>query len=172
VTIGPDDTLGDVYFKQLFPLGVEALLEASTLVVEGRHSEQAQDESKASYEGWFHDVESEDPLGQPRRPDLQPDPRLQSGAGRLDDVGDEKVHFFDARKRTIRRHGQIRGKPGEITAITRTPSCSTPMAARSRCAASAPTGGRQDERRRVRPLSRARHGVREAVGWGRRSTPR
>ena len=33
-------------------------------------------------------------------------------------IGGEKVFVFDCRKRTIRRHGQIRGKPGEITAIT------------------------------------------------------
>src|ERR1700758_5166552 len=39
VPIGPDDTLGSVYFDRLFPLGVEALLEAADLVVSGRHRE-------------------------------------------------------------------------------------------------------------------------------------
>ena len=58
VAIGADDTLGDVYFKQLFPQGVAALLEAATLVVSGKHTEQAQDESIATYEGWFHEEES------------------------------------------------------------------------------------------------------------------
>ncbi|WQB99579.1 hypothetical protein U0R22_003763 [Mesorhizobium huakuii] len=33
VAIGPDDTLGSLYFNQLFPLGVEAMLEAADLVV-------------------------------------------------------------------------------------------------------------------------------------------
>jgi methionyl-tRNA formyltransferase len=35
--IGPDDTLGDVYFNALFPMGVAALLEAADLVVSGQH---------------------------------------------------------------------------------------------------------------------------------------
>jgi hypothetical protein len=33
VAIGPDDTLGSLYFNQLFPLGVEAMLEAADLMV-------------------------------------------------------------------------------------------------------------------------------------------
>lgn len=37
VPIGPDDTLGSVYFDHLFPLGVAALLEAADLVVTARH---------------------------------------------------------------------------------------------------------------------------------------
>src|SRR5689334_17002113 len=41
--IGPDDTLGDVYFNKLFPLGIEAMLEAADLVAAGKHSERAQD---------------------------------------------------------------------------------------------------------------------------------
>ncbi|MFZ9441019.1 MAG: methionyl-tRNA formyltransferase, partial [Hylemonella sp.] len=51
--IGANDTLGDVYFKQLFPLGVQAMLEAADLVLTGKHTETVQDESQASYEGWF-----------------------------------------------------------------------------------------------------------------------
>src|SRR3978361_1444192 len=37
--IGPDDTLGTVYFDRLFPQGVAALLEAADLVVSGGASE-------------------------------------------------------------------------------------------------------------------------------------
>src|SRR5918999_788928 len=48
--IGPDDTLGDVYFNKLFPMGVAAMLEAADLVFAGKHREIAQDESQASYE--------------------------------------------------------------------------------------------------------------------------
>ena len=35
--IGPDDTLGTVYFDRLFPMGVKAMLEAADLVVAGKH---------------------------------------------------------------------------------------------------------------------------------------
>src|ERR1700739_1580020 len=58
VPIGPDDTLGTVYFDRLFPLGVEALLEAADLVVGGGHQEMAQRETLASYEGWCRDPQA------------------------------------------------------------------------------------------------------------------
>src|SRR6202790_2454178 len=50
--IGPDDTVGSVYFERLFPMGVGALLEAADLVAGGRGAATPQDESEASYEGW------------------------------------------------------------------------------------------------------------------------
>src|ERR1700691_357442 len=46
--IGPDDTLGRVYFNRLFPMGVQAMLEAADLVLAGKHTQTAQDESQAS----------------------------------------------------------------------------------------------------------------------------
>ena len=118
VDIGPDDTLGEVYFKQLFPLGVEALLEASTLVVSGRQTEQPQDEAQASYEGWFHEEESRIHWGNHVDQVYNLIRACNPAPGAWTMLGDEKVYLFDSRKRTIRRHGQIRGKPGEITAIT------------------------------------------------------
>ena len=36
VEIGPDETLGDVYFKKLFPIGVDAMMEALDLVKPGK----------------------------------------------------------------------------------------------------------------------------------------
>src|SRR3990172_1788030 len=56
--IGPDDTLGTVYFDRLFKMGVEAILEAADLVVAGRHKEVIQDENQASYEGWCRHAEA------------------------------------------------------------------------------------------------------------------
>ncbi|MFD1331794.1 methionyl-tRNA formyltransferase [Methylopila musalis] len=49
--IGPKDTLGSVYFDRLFPLGVEAMLEAVDLVKAGQAPRIPQDEDKATYEG-------------------------------------------------------------------------------------------------------------------------
>src|SRR5581483_11506077 len=49
--IGPTDTLGSVYFDRLFPMGVEAMLEAVDLVKAGKAPRIKQDESKATYEG-------------------------------------------------------------------------------------------------------------------------
>lgn len=53
VAIGPDETLGDIYFKKLFPLGVAAMTEAVALVKSGTAPKIPQDHSKATYEGWF-----------------------------------------------------------------------------------------------------------------------
>ncbi|RMD64035.1 MAG: methionyl-tRNA formyltransferase [Alphaproteobacteria bacterium] len=52
VEIGPDDTLGTVYFNKIFPLGVEAMCEAVDLFREGRAPRIPQDHSKATYESW------------------------------------------------------------------------------------------------------------------------
>ena len=84
IPIAPDDTAGSLYFDKIFPMGVEALVEAAELVVKGRATETTQDESRATYEGWVRDAEFEDQLGEPCRFHLRPDPRLQPGAGRLD----------------------------------------------------------------------------------------
>jgi methionyl-tRNA formyltransferase len=56
--IGDNDTLGNVYFERLFPMGVQAMLEAADLVVRNKHREIEQDESQASYEGWFREAEA------------------------------------------------------------------------------------------------------------------
>lgn len=50
--IGPDDTLGAVYFDRLFPMGVEAISEAVQMVRAGEAPRIAQDHSQATYEGW------------------------------------------------------------------------------------------------------------------------
>jgi methionyl-tRNA formyltransferase len=56
--IGPDDTLGSVYFDRLFPMGISALQEAADLVMNGGAVERIQDETLASYEGWCRDDEA------------------------------------------------------------------------------------------------------------------
>lgn len=48
--IGPDDTVGSVYFERLFPMGVDAMAEAAALVRDGKAPRIAQDHAKATYE--------------------------------------------------------------------------------------------------------------------------
>lgn len=50
IEVSPDDTVGSVYFNQLFPMGVEALVEAVRLVKAGKALKIPQDNSKATYE--------------------------------------------------------------------------------------------------------------------------
>ena len=52
VTIDPNDTLGTVYFEKIFPLGVQAVLEAVDLVKAGAAPRLKQDASQATYESW------------------------------------------------------------------------------------------------------------------------
>lgn len=59
VDIGPDDTLGSIYFDKLFPLGVEAMLESIELVRAGNAPRAAQDPEDGSYEGWCRKEEVE-----------------------------------------------------------------------------------------------------------------
>ena len=52
VDIGPDDTLGSIYFDSLFPMGVDAMLESIELVRAGNAPREVQDPDDGSYEGW------------------------------------------------------------------------------------------------------------------------
>ena len=52
--IGPDETIGDVYFNKLFPMGVDAMIESLDLVKAGiiiKHDQRLED---GSYESWFN----------------------------------------------------------------------------------------------------------------------
>jgi methionyl-tRNA formyltransferase len=118
VPIGPDDTLGNVYFDKLFPLGIAALLEASTLVVAGRHTEVAQDESKATYEGWFLQEESRINWANHVDAIYNLIRACNPAPGAWTMLGEEKVWLFDCRKHASGRHGQVRARPGQIAAIT------------------------------------------------------
>ena len=59
VAIGPEDTIGSVYFEKVFPLGLEATLEAIDLVRAGNPPKIVQDHSKATYEGWCNKMVAE-----------------------------------------------------------------------------------------------------------------
>jgi methionyl-tRNA formyltransferase len=53
VEIGADETLGDVYFKKLFPMGVDAMMESLDLVKAGVIIKHDQRLTDGSYESWF-----------------------------------------------------------------------------------------------------------------------
>jgi methionyl-tRNA formyltransferase len=50
VEIKPEDTTGALYFNKLFPMGVDAMVEAVELIKKGKAPRIPQDESKATYE--------------------------------------------------------------------------------------------------------------------------
>lgn len=115
--IGANDTLGNVYFERLFPMGVQAMLEAADLVVAGRHKEAVQDESQASYEGWFREAEAKIHWAAhvDRIHDLirASDP----APGAWTTLGGTKLQLFDSRKEIVRTFGAVKGKIGEVLGL-------------------------------------------------------
>jgi methionyl-tRNA formyltransferase len=116
--IGPDDTLGDVYFNKLFPMGVEAMLEAADLVFAGRHRETVQDESRASYEGWCRDAEARVHWGHHVDWVYNLIRGCNPAPGAWTTLNGQKLQIFEARKHLFRRFKDVVGKIGEVSDVT------------------------------------------------------
>ncbi len=116
--IGADDTLGTVYFDRLFPMGVQALLEAADLVAAGKHRERVQDESHASYEGWCRKAEAR--INWANHVDFVYN--LVRGCnpapGAWTTLEGKELQIFDARKHPVRTFGAVKGKIGEIVELS------------------------------------------------------
>ena len=112
--IGENDTLGSVYFDRLFPMGVQAMLEAADLVTSGKHKEVVQDESRASYEGWFREAEAKIHWAN----HVDAIHNLIRGAdpapGAWTTLNGTKLQLFDSRKELVRTFGAVKGKVGEV----------------------------------------------------------
>jgi len=115
--IGPDDTLGSVYFDRLFPMGIAALEEAAQLVVDGHAVETVQDESQASYEGWCREPEAR--INWHTHVDLIYDliRGCDPAPGAWTTFMGKKLQLHGARKHTARTFGQVKGSIGSIAAI-------------------------------------------------------
>jgi methionyl-tRNA formyltransferase len=113
VEIGPDDTTGSLYFNVLFPMGIEAIVEAVELIKKGKALRIPQDESKATYEPPCDDrvasIDFEKPIQDVynliRGCDPQP--------GAYTAFKGRKVRFYDARMTS----SATERRPGEIVAI-------------------------------------------------------
>jgi methionyl-tRNA formyltransferase len=115
VTIGPDDTAASLYFDKIFPLGVEALVQAADLAVAGRATESTQDEDEATYEGWVREAESK--INWANHVDFIYDliRGCNPAPGAWTPMGDKKLYLFDAKKVMAPTFGSVRGKKlGEI----------------------------------------------------------
>lgn len=97
VEIHPDETTGSLYFNTLFPMGVEAIVEAVDLINKGEAPRIPQDESKATYEPPCDDrvasIDFEKRIDEVynliRGCDPQP--------GAYTTVKDKKIRFYDAK---------------------------------------------------------------------------
>jgi methionyl-tRNA formyltransferase len=111
VEIEADDTLGSVYFNKLYPLGVEAMMEAIELVRDGNAPREVQDADAGSYEGWCR---KEDVLIDWNRPtedvyNLIRGANPQPGAWTTFNGAEVKV--FDSRR------ADGNGEPGVVLAV-------------------------------------------------------
>ena len=112
VEIGPDDTVGSVYFDHLFPMGVAAMMEAIEMVRAGTAPRIAQDETEATYESWCRAEDAEIDWTEPaekihcliRGTDPQP--------GAWTTVGGDRLNLFGSR----RTEGAC--APGEILGVS------------------------------------------------------
>ncbi len=115
--IGADETLGELYFNKLFPLGVSALLEAADAVVAGTHQETPQDESQASYEGWCRTGESRIHWANHVDSVYNMIRGCNPAPGAWTMLNGKKVQIFDAKKHLFRRFADVAGKMGEVSAV-------------------------------------------------------
>jgi methionyl-tRNA formyltransferase len=116
--VSNDDTLGSVYFDRLFPMGVDAMLEAADLVVAGKHKETVQDEAKASYEGWCREGEAR--INWSTHVDYIHNliRGCDPAPGAWTTFNGEKLQLFGSKKHRVRTFGSVKGKVGEITAVS------------------------------------------------------
>jgi methionyl-tRNA formyltransferase len=121
VAIGPDDTAASLYFDKIFPLGVEALLQAADLVTAGRATEWTQDEKEATYEGWVRAAEAK--INWANHADFVYDlirgcnPAPGAWTTFRKEEEEQKLYLFDAKKIMAPTFGSVRGKKlGEVVA--------------------------------------------------------
>jgi methionyl-tRNA formyltransferase len=116
--IGPDETLGELYFNKLFPMGVAALLEAADLVAGGNAIEHVQDETKAEYEGWMHDEEAQLHWHQHVDWVYNVIRSCNPSPGAWTWFSGVKVRIYDVRKVVARTLADVLGPPGTVAEVT------------------------------------------------------
>ena len=118
--IGPEETLGELYFNKLFPMGIAALLEAADLVMAGAQEERTQDLAGASYEGWFREEESRINWANHVDQVFNLVRACNPAPGAWTVLEGTRVWLYDCRKHRVERFSGVHGKPGDIAAVTDT----------------------------------------------------
>jgi methionyl-tRNA formyltransferase len=112
-SIGPDDTAASLYYDTLFPLGVDAVLEAIGLIRAGTAPREPQNEADATYDPLLGDAHAAIDFTAPTGTvhDLirgcDPNPGARAAAGRA------TVRLFGSR----RVPGARRAEPGTVLAL-------------------------------------------------------
>jgi methionyl-tRNA formyltransferase len=115
--IGPDDTLGTVYFDRLFPMGVDAMLESVDLVKAGKAPRLKQDENKATYEGRCTPENARIDWGKSWRQIYDLIRGCNPAPGAWTELDGKMLQIFDSRPIPARDPKGIGGKLGEIVDV-------------------------------------------------------
>src|SRR5215468_6564590 len=115
--ISATDTLGSVSFDRLFPMGVEAMLEAVDLVKAGKAPRIKQDEAKATYEGRCGPDNAHIDWGKPWRQINNLIRGCNPAPGAWTTFNGQKLQIFESKPLPARDPKGIAGKMGEVVAV-------------------------------------------------------
>ena len=103
--------------RRIADLDRRLAVEAADLVVAGKHRELAQDESQATYEGWFREGEAR--INWANHADVVYNliRACNPAPGAWTMLNGKKVQIFDAKKHLFRRFADVAGKMGEVSAV-------------------------------------------------------
>ena len=110
--IGPDETLGDIYFNKLFPMGVDAMIEGLDMVKAGviiKHDQRLDD---GTYEGWFNKEAAAIDWSKPVEETYNTIRAANPAPGAWTTLNGEDVKIYDS----ARVEGD--GTPGEVIEVS------------------------------------------------------
>lgn len=118
VPIGPEETMGALYFNKIFPMGVAGLLDAADQVVAGIVTETPQPVDAAGYEGIVGEAESRIHWHSHVDTVFNLIRGCNPAPGAWTTFGARKLVLFDCRKRVAATFGSIKGKKiGQVVAV-------------------------------------------------------
>ncbi|WP_170937280.1 MULTISPECIES: methionyl-tRNA formyltransferase [Rhodomicrobium] len=111
--IGSDDTVIDLYFKKIFPAGVESVLQVCDLFRSGNPPRVAQDETAATYEGWCRKRHAKIDWARPVAEVYNLIRGTNPAPGAWTTYAGSKLDIFDSRSIA----GSATGAPGEVLSL-------------------------------------------------------
>jgi methionyl-tRNA formyltransferase len=112
------DTLGSVYFDRLFPMGVEALLEAVDLVAAGDAPRVPQDHAQATYEGPCERENARVDWGKPWRQIHDLIRGCDPAPGAWTTCGGQALQIFSSTPLPARDLADLGGAVGEVVEVS------------------------------------------------------
>ena len=113
VPIKEEDTVGSIYFNTLFPMGIDAMIEAVDLIKAGNAPAKVQDESKATYEPPCRDEHAKIDFAKPAREVFNLIRGCDPQPGAFANLGDQRIRLYEASF----SGDSVSGDRGKIVAI-------------------------------------------------------